>query len=86
MPSAFIGKNELITNAKDILNGTTNASAGQKINFANPGATINVNDVVKVQVLALNPNIKGRRHLSMMPGGVAGNKWTDSLANVNKRF
>lgn len=90
MPSFFIGKNELITDAKDILNGTNSVAfapvLGKKSDFANPGATIDVDDVAKVHVLALGPKVRGGQNFGMMSGGVAGNKWTDALEIVKKRF
>ncbi|MCJ1272325.1 hypothetical protein MMC21_000111 [Puttea exsequens] len=90
MPSFFIGKNELITDAKDILSGT-NAVAfgpvlGRNAPAANPGAMIHVDDVAKVHILALDPKVKGGQNFGMMSGGVAGNLWEDALTVVKKRF
>lgn len=90
MPSFFIGKNELITDAKDILSGTNNVAfapvLGRKSDFPNPGAMSHVDDVAKVHVLALDPKIKGNQNFGLISGGVAGNKWADSIEIVKKHF
>ncbi|KAK3178512.1 hypothetical protein OEA41_000648 [Lepraria neglecta] len=90
MPSFFIGKNELITDAKYILSGTNNVAfapvLGRKSDFPNPGAMSHVDDVAKVHVLALDPKIKGNQNFGLMSGGVAGNKWADSIEIVKKHF
>lgn len=90
MPSCFIGKNELITDAKDILSGTNGVAfapvLGKKSDFANPGAMSDVDDVARVHVLALDSKVKGGQNFRMISGGVAGNKWADSIEIVKKRF
>ncbi|KAK4695546.1 hypothetical protein P7C71_g2223, partial [Lecanoromycetidae sp. Uapishka_2] len=90
MPGFFIGKNELITDANDILSGTNRAAfapvLGNRSDIANPGSMNHVDDVAKVHILALNPNIKGGQNFGVQSGGVGGNKWADSTEIVKKRF
>lgn len=90
MPSFFVGKNELITKAKDILSGTNavpfSPVLGSESDFALVGAAIHVDDVARVHVLALDPKLQGGRNFGMMSEGVAGIKWDDSLDVVKRRF
>ena len=90
MPSFFIGKNELITDAADILNGTNRVAfspvLGEKADGALPGAMSHVDDVAKVHVLALDPKVPGGQNFGLMSGGVNGNNWGDSVDIVRKHF
>ncbi|MCJ1451312.1 hypothetical protein MMC28_001648 [Mycoblastus sanguinarius] len=90
MPSFFIGKNELTTDAADILNNTSGVAfgpvLGKKSDSANPGAQSHVDDVAKVHVLALNPKVEGGQNFGMRSNGVAGSPWDDSIEIVKKRF
>ena len=90
MPSFFIGMNELITDAADILSGTNQVAfapvLGHKADGALPGAMSHVDDVAKVHVLALDPKVKGGQNFGLMSGGVNGNDWGDSVDIVKKHF
>ena len=90
LPSFFIGKNELVTEAKDILRGTNGAAFGQvlgkKMDSPNPGTTIHVNDVAKIHILALNPKVKGNQNFMASSGGVEGREWADAIKIVKEIF
>ena len=90
MPSFFIGKNELITDAADILSGTNRVAfspvLGYKADGALPGAMSHVDDVAKVHVLALDPKVEGGQNFGLMSGGVNGNDWGTSVDIVKKHF
>ena len=90
MPGFIIGKNELVTDSKDILRGT-NAAAfapvlGNVSDLAYPGSLQHVNDVAKVHVLSLDPKIEGNQNLGVQTGGTDGVVWGDCIDIVKKRF
>ena len=90
LPSFFIGKNELVTEANGILNGTNGAAFGQilgkKMDSPNPGTTIHVNDVAKIHILSLNPKVKGNQNFIASSGGVEGRAWGDAIEIVKENF
>ena len=90
MPSFFIGKNELITDAADILSGTNRVALspvlGYKADGPLPGAMSHIDDVAKVHVLALDPKVKGGQNFGLMSGGVDGNDWGTAVDIVKKHF
>ena len=79
MPTFFIGKSELITSPKDIIQSTSGFALGpilgQKSDNPRAGVQIHADDVAKVHVLSLNPKVKGNQNFGMTSGGVAGNQW-----------
>ena len=90
MPGFIIGKNELVTDSKDILSGT-NAAAfapvlGNVSDLAYPGSLQHVNDVAKVHVLSLDPKIEGNQNFGIQTGGTDGVVWGDCIDIVRKRF
>lgn len=90
MPGFFIGKNELITEAKDMMSGTNSVAfamiMGRKNDFASPGTQVHVNDVAKVHVLSLSKDVRGNQNFGIQSGGVDGNAWGDAIGIVKKRF
>ena len=70
--SLFNGRSELVTEAKDILQGTNGAAFGQvfskKIGSANPGTIIYVNDVAEIHILALAPKVNGNQNFVASSG------------------
>lgn len=64
MPTYIIGKNELTT-LPDFMKGTNRAVSTQVLGTKNPkpllGATVYLNDVAKIHVLALSPSIPGNQ-------------------------
>ncbi|KAL2038141.1 hypothetical protein N7G274_009088 [Stereocaulon virgatum] len=90
MPSVCIGKNELITDAKDILSGSNGTAfapvLGRKSDFPMPGAACHVDDAAKVHVLALGRKVEGNQNFSLMSDGVAGIKWSDANRFAEKHF
>ena len=90
MPGFFVGKNELITDAKDILSGT-NAAAfapilGHVSDHAYPGSMQHVDDVAKVHLLSLDPKVEGNQDFGIQAGGTDGIVWGDNLEIVERRF
>ena len=90
MPGFFVGKSELVTDAKDILSGTNKAAFAQILgnvsDQANPGSLQHVDDVAKVHVLSLNPKIEGNQNFGIQAGGVDGVAWGDAIEIVKRRF
>jgi nucleoside-diphosphate-sugar epimerase len=90
MPSFIIGKNELVTNTTDFLNGTNkvvfSAVLGIKADSPRPGTTIYLNDVARLHVDALNPKIAGNQDFPASSGGVDGVTLNDSIEIVAKHF
>lgn len=92
MPTFIIGKNELVTDLKDIESGT-NAFALAAIrgykNAPSPGVTGYLNDVAKVHALALDPSILKQGtydNFMISSGGVNGTNFDDALEIVKKNF
>ena len=90
MPVYLIGKSELINGPAEITNGTNRIAfspiLGGKSETAQAGIQVHVDDVAKVHVLSLRPEIKGSQNFGAMSGGVAGNEWEDALDIVKKHF
>lgn len=90
MPVFIVGKNELITNAKNILNGT-NGSAfapilGQNASMPFTGAVNHLDDVAKVHILSLNPKVEGNQDFGIQAGGTEGIVFDDGIEIVKRRF
>jgi nucleoside-diphosphate-sugar epimerase len=90
MPSFLIGKHELITDPKDITNGTNGAAMGpllgNKNPYPNPSTTVHINDVAKIEVMALDPKIPGNQNFLVSSGGIEGTYWQDCVEIVKKQF
>ncbi|KAF6217755.1 hypothetical protein HO133_006582 [Letharia lupina] len=90
MPGFFVGKNELITNAKDVLSGTNAFAFGPVLGrvSAQPlwGSLQHVDDVAKVHVLSLSPKVEGNQDFGIQAGGTDGIVWDDSIEIVKRRF
>jgi hypothetical protein len=91
MPSFLIGKNELITSAKEYLIGGTDRIAlrpilGNKADQALPGNSVHVNDVAKIQVMALDPKIQGNQNFMISSQGPEGTVWDDAIEIAKRNF
>ena len=90
MPVFFVGKNELITDAKDILSGTNQFAfapiLGQNASNPTTGAMNHVDDVAKVHILSLNPKVEGNQSFGVQAGGTEGTIWDDGIEIVKRRF
>jgi nucleoside-diphosphate-sugar epimerase len=90
LPAFFIGKNELITSLDKVATGTNGMVLGpilgNKASDPLAGTTVFVNDVAKVQVLALNPKIEGNQNFMLSSEGVNGVKWDDAIEIVRRNF
>lgn len=90
LPTFFVGKNELVTDSKNILSGT-NAFAfapilGHVSDQALPGSVNHVDDVAKVHLLSLDPKIEGNQDFGIQAGGTNGIVWDDNIEIVKRRF
>ena len=90
MPVFFVGKNELITDAKDILSGTNRFAfapiLGQNASNPSPGTMNHLDDVAKVHILSLNPKVEGNQSFGVQAGGTEGIVWDDGIEIVKRRF
>lgn len=90
MPTYIIGKNELITDPKNITDGTNGLAFGQILGNKNPdgmsGCSVHVDDVSKAHVLALGSTIPGNSHFLLNSGGMDGTVWSDAIEIVTKNF
>ncbi|KAL8668351.1 MAG: hypothetical protein Q9168_007022 [Polycauliona sp. 1 TL-2023] len=91
MPTFVVGKHELFTTPEDISSKTTNAIAlapifGDGLPFPFPGCTVHIDDVAKIHVAALDPEIEGNQNFLVNAGGLAGIQWNDAKEIVRKRF
>ncbi|KAL8992223.1 MAG: hypothetical protein Q9169_007267 [Polycauliona sp. 2 TL-2023] len=92
MPSFAIGKHELLTTHEEITSrGTSNGITlapifGDGIPFPVPGVSVDIEDVAKVHVAALDPQIDGNQDFVVSAGGLAGIQWNDAKEIVKKRF
>lgn len=93
-PSFIIGANELTTTTANILNGTNAIALSPLLGAKNtttpyPGASVHVNDVAKVHVLALDPKIVpfgSSENFITSSGGLEGTTWDDAIEIVKKNF
>ena len=90
IPGFFIGKNELVTDAKNVLSGT-NAFAfapilGHVSDQALVGSVNHVDDVAKVHLLSLDPKVEGNQDFGVQAGGTDGIVWDRSIEIVKRRF
>jgi len=90
MPSYVIGKNELVTDAKNITVGTNGAAFGPVLGvdakLARPGTTVHLDDVARVHVLALDPKIPGNQSFFLNSEGLKGTIWEDAIDIVASNF
>ena len=90
MPVYIVGKNELVTDAKDILNGTNQLPfapiLGKNASMPSNGAVCHVEDVAKVHLLSLNPKVEGNQDFGIQAGGTEGIVWDDGIEIVKRRF
>ena len=88
MTALAIGANALSKTAQDVVSGTNrpvmNLLLGGSTDSIS-GASILVDDVAKLHVLALNPNIPAGRYLAST-GGTGGRVWTDAFDIVIRNF
>ena len=87
-PSFTIGKNELARTRAETLPSTNIAAMAPVLGTARgptPSASVFVDDIAKMHVLALDPKIPGGQFFLGVSEG-SNTKWEDSLAIVKKHF
>ncbi|KAL1979569.1 hypothetical protein VTN96DRAFT_5556 [Rasamsonia emersonii] len=91
-PSFVIGKNELVTDPKDILRGSNVWAFAQVLGQSLPapviGHTVHLDDVAEIHVRALMLDLQGKKVQSLVAtsGGVDGTELSDAIAIVNRHF
>ena len=89
MSSFVIGKNELVTDAKDILKGSNSAAFGQVLGRnggATPSTSVFLDDVALVHVKALDPKVAGNQGFLVSSDGLEGTNWSDAKEIVARNF
>lgn len=92
MPSFVVGKHELLTTPEDIISPKTSNCVplapifGEGLPFPIPGGTVHIDDVAKVHIAALGPQIDGNQDFILTAGGIEGIQWNDAKEIVRKRF
>lgn len=90
LPVFVIGRDETVTEASSIAKGTNGLIMGPLLGYKNGyppiNATVHVDDVAKLHLLALDPKVAGGQDF-LAAGPDYGNvNWTDSLDIVKKRY
>lgn len=90
LPVFVIGRDETVTEASSIAKGTNGLIMGPLLGHGNGyppiNATVHVDDVAKLHLLALDPKVAGGQDF-LAAGPDYGNvNWTDSLEIVKKAY
>ena len=89
MPVFIIGKNELVTDPKNITQGSNGLAfrqiLGEKCHPVG-GATVHLDDVAKAHFLALDPKIPGNSHFILSSNGMDGTVWGQAIGIVAKNY
>ncbi|KAJ6082811.1 hypothetical protein N7467_006946 [Penicillium canescens] len=91
LPGWIFGRDELCTTAADFETGSTNSvllSLLKGSQSAEPlmGNVSFVDDVARVHVSALDPNIEGNQAFVVTSDGLDGAQWEDAIETVRKHF
>ena len=87
-PAFVIGKNELAGTRAEVLAGTNGAALGHVVGSdggPTPSASVFVDDVAKMHVLALDPKIPGGQFFLGVSEG-SNTRWEDAFDIVKKHF
>lgn len=87
-PAFVIGKNELASNRAEVLAGTNRAALGHVVGSEGgptPSTSVFVDDVAKMHVLALNPQIPGGQFFLGVSES-SNTRWEDAFDIVKKHF
>lgn len=89
MPTYIIGKNELTT-LPDFIKGTNRAVSTQVLGTKNPkpllGATVYLNDVAKIHMLALSPSIPGNQSFPATGDGLDRTCYSEAIRIIARKF
>jgi len=90
LPTFVFGRNELVTDAKDITTGTNGILfgpvLGNKAEIPLPGTSVHVNDVAWLHVQALDPKIPGNQNFPANSHGLEGVVYDDALRIVAQHY
>ena len=79
MPSFVVGRNELVTDAKDIAVGSNKTAIGPvlgiKAPFVKTPTSVHLDDVARAHVLALDPKVPGNQSFILNSEGLEGTRW-----------
>jgi nucleoside-diphosphate-sugar epimerase len=89
MPSFITGRNELVTDVKDIYYGsnrkTMGAVTGQDVG-PTPNVTVHLKDAALAHVKALDPKVPAQGYLLSSEGDIGGTNWESTWDLVLKNF
>jgi nucleoside-diphosphate-sugar epimerase len=89
-PSFVIGKDELVTEAKNVTGGTNGTALrqvlGVKQGWPTPSTSVHLDDVVTAHIKALEPTVPANTNLVVNSEGVKGTTWGDAIEIVNRKF
>lgn len=81
-PSFVIGRDELVDNVESFKKGTNwyamSIIMGERTTAPKPSNTVHVDDVARVHVAALNPQVKGCQSFVTSSDGLMGHPWNDA--------
>lgn len=90
LPVFVIGRDETVTEASSIAKGTNGLIMGPLLGHTNGyppiNATVHVDDVAKLHLLALDPKVAGGQDFLAAGPNYSNVNWTDSLELVKKRY
>lgn len=89
-PAFVIGANELVTDVKDITNGTNGTMFSQVLGGSSPypvpGNSVHLHDVAFLHVKGLDAAVPDGQNLIASSGGVRGIVWGDAIEIVARKF
>ncbi|TKA67543.1 hypothetical protein B0A49_07626 [Cryomyces minteri] len=90
MPSFVFGRNNLVTDVKDVVSGSNSALLsfllGNKAESPLGGHSVHVDDVARTHLLALNPNVGGNQSFVTSAQTPNGMVWEDAFKFVAVHF
>ncbi|RDW85295.1 hypothetical protein BP6252_02885 [Coleophoma cylindrospora] len=90
LPGYIVGRNDLVTNAEGILQGTNRLAFGQILGQPSPQAlpstSAYLNDVALAHVLSLDPSIAGNQDFVISSDGLQGTTWGDAIDIVQNHY
>jgi nucleoside-diphosphate-sugar epimerase len=88
-PGYIIGRNELVTDIKNVMDGTNKTVLGPVLGGDAgyiPGTSIHLDDVALAHVVALQSKVPGNQGYILSSGGLAGTHWEDAKKIIVESF
>lgn len=90
LPVFVLGRDDTVTEASSIAKGTNGLLMGPILGYARdyplPGTSVHVDDVAKMHVLALKPEISGNQDFLAAAPNYGSIEWAESFEIVKRRF